>query len=91
MLLEEKMSTLFFDNDTEAADCHVDKHVGKMIRESVQLLSTTHRVLDVDDLDEQRQDKLYRKTHSNQPSAVWVRESSEHYNWSYSLFLSLVE
>ena len=32
-------------------------------------------------LDDERNDTLYASTHMNHPSAVWVRESVENYNW----------
>lgn len=32
-------------------------------------------------LDDHRNDILYNATHINHPSAVWVRESVENYNW----------
>ena len=65
-----------------AASYHCDKHVVKMILEYAQLLSTAHRVLD--DIDDDP--VLYRKTHVNHPSGVWVRESLANYNWLYDLF-----
>jgi hypothetical protein len=46
-----------------------------MIVEHCQLLSTAHHVLDGDFVDV----GIYRKTHVNHPSAVWVRETSSNY------------
>jgi hypothetical protein len=69
---------------TLAANYHCDKHVVKMILEYAQLLSTAHRELD--DIDDD--DVLYRKTHVNHPSGIWVRESSSNYGWLYNLFVS---
>lgn len=56
-----------------------DKHVVKMVLESAQILSTTHRVIDGDS----RADVagLYRKTHTNHPCSKWARESSSNYLW----------
>jgi hypothetical protein len=34
---------------------------------------------------------IYGMTHQNHPSAKWVRESSEHYDWLYKLFVFLCE
>lgn len=34
-------------------------------------------------------DLLYKATHVNHPSAVWVRESYANYRWVYSLFAQL--
>ena len=80
---------------------HNDKHVVKMILEYAQLLSTAHRVLDgtatvvlnstgrkktVYLLADNRDAIVYSATHINHPSAVWVRQSDENYNWLYSLW-----
>lgn len=65
---------------TTAATMLCDKHVVKMILETAQLLSTAHRVLDGDE----RADDLglYRATHKNHPSAVWVRKGALNYIWT---------
>ncbi len=74
-----------------------------MILEYAQLLCTAHRVLDGTEmpivkngrnvkswkLNDERNDILYVATHINHPSAIWVRESNNNYNWLYSLFLEL--
>jgi hypothetical protein len=84
---------------------HVDKHVVKMILEYAQLLSTAHRVLDgekyvaysktgrkqqawklMHDNDERL---MYKATHMNHPSAQWIRESDEHYQWLADLLTEL--
>ena len=70
-----------------SAQAMTNKHIVKMILESAQLLSTAHHILDEDNA--KHKDKLYKKTHHNHPSAVWVRESSENYAWLYSHFLAL--
>jgi hypothetical protein len=77
---------IFFlsEDPYEAAQFQVDKHVVKMVLETAQLLSTTHRVLDGDDkyqLPDHRNDLFYKATHRNHPSAVWARSSVENYNW----------
>jgi len=36
-----------------------------------------------------REEILYKATHVNHPSAKWVRESADHYAWTYCLFDSL--
>ena len=66
------------------AEYHCDKHVVKMILESAQLLSTAHRVLD-----NSTDDRLYKATHVNHPSAIWARETDGNYNWLFSLFFNL--
>ena len=84
---------------------HVDKHVVKMILEYAQLLSTAHRVLDgVQYIDASSGRKmkrwklensfagenlLYKATHINHPSAVWVRQSKQNYKWLTELLLEL--
>jgi hypothetical protein len=84
------------------AEMHVDKHCVKMILEYAQLLSTAHRVLDgVPTIDrgtatgrqrttyilpDNRDSLLYRATHINHPSAIWVRRSQANYIWLYELF-----
>lgn len=92
-------------NPKISAAYHSDKHVGKMILESAQLLSTAHRYLDGREtiklssnnrriktwvLDDGREDLLYKSTHVNHPCALWVRESEENYLWLYELYLSLI-
>lgn len=81
------MNIFFLDRDAKtAAQSHCDKHVVKMILETAQLLSTAHHVLD-----EQVTDQLYRKTHVNHPSAKWVRSGLSQYQWSYQLFVHLLD
>lgn len=70
-----------------AASYHCDKHVVKMILEYAQLLSTAHHVLDEDEAPE----GIYKKTHVNHPSAVWVRQSKANYLWTLDLLLHLLE
>lgn len=83
----------------------VDKHVVKMILESAQLLSTTHRVLDGNEyidassgrkikrwrIDDERDRIIYSATHINHPSAVWTRTSVENYNWLVDHFYALLQ
>lgn len=89
------------------AEMHNDKHCVKMILEYAQLLSTAHRVLDgvlTTDrggksgrqrttyiLADDRDTMLYRATHINHPSAVWVRQSPENYIWLSNMLLALCE
>jgi hypothetical protein len=85
------MNIFFLSEDPyEAARMQADKHVVKMILESAQLLSTAHRVLDGDPLPDRRQDLFYKATHKNHPSAKWVRESVENYNWLVDHFDALL-
>lgn len=87
----------------EAAKSHCDIHVNKMIIETAQMLSTAHRVLDGNMFIElsksgsklkkwdhpEFHNILYKTTHVNHPSSVWIRESSENYQWAYRLFQGL--
>jgi len=80
------MNIFYLDDcPVEAAKMHCDKHVVKMVLETAQLLSTAHRLNGNDD------DRLYKPTHKNHPSAVWARESKANYMWLYDLFISLCD
>lgn len=99
------MNIFYLDRSPKkAAEYHVDKHVVKMILESAQLLSTSHRVLDGEvkrmktktgrwktyhELPDVRNSALYSSTHINHPSAVWVRQNRRNYLWLFSLFTEL--
>jgi hypothetical protein len=62
-----------------AASYHCDKHVGKMLIETCQMLATAHH-------QHGNGDKVtYKQTHVNHPSNVWVRESRLHYDWAAAL------
>jgi hypothetical protein len=100
------MNIFYLHHDTKiCAEMHVDKHCVKMILEYAQLLSTAHRYLDGTVnigvsktgrkqtryvLPDHRDDKLYSATHINHPSAVWVRQSLENYQWLYNMFKDLI-
>ena len=59
----------------------VDKHICKMILESVQMLSTTKRVLDPhSDLG-----PVYKLAHKNHPVTKWCRASYLNYVWLLDL------
>lgn len=91
----------------KAAESMVDKHVVKMILETAQLLSTAHRILDGTEyigksvsgqrnvkrwlLPDDRETKLYSATHINHPSAVWVRQSNNNYNWLFCHLCGLIQ
>ena len=91
------MNIFYLDHDVrKCAEMHNDKHVVKMILEYAQLLSTAHRVLDGVELEglsdsgrkrkfwtlgDSRDYTLYKATHINHPSAVWVRQSVQNYMW----------
>lgn len=71
------------DNPVMCAMLMNDQHVSKMIIETKQLLSTAHWVLD-------GYCTAYKQTHTNHPSAVWVRESRANYEWLYQHLEALV-
>lgn len=78
------MNIFYLDkNPVTSAKAMTDKHVVKMILESAQLLCTAHHVLDGE------KEGLYKKTHVNHPSSVWVRSSKANYNWLYTHFIAL--
>lgn len=74
-------------NPKIAAKAMTNTHCVKMILESAQLLSTAHHVLD----EQNASPNLYKATHRNHPSAIWVRESIENYKWLYQHFIALCE
>lgn len=92
------------ENPKQAASMMCDKHVVKMILESAQMLCTAHRVNDgvmsVITKNNHKQkiyvhpnrkmnELLYKATHINHPSAVWVRKNKYHYLWLYEHMLQL--
>ena len=101
------MNIFYLHHDvSKCAELHNDKHVVKMILEYAQLLSTAHRVLDGTEsvvltkanrkktryvLSDEREHTLYLSTHTNHPSAIWVRQSYENYEWLYKLFISVLK
>ena len=85
---------------------HVDKHVVKMILEYGQLMSTAHRVLDGSFyygktknnrniqrwlLPDYREEIMWKASHINHPSGLWVRASAEHYKWLYNLWVDMLD
>jgi len=101
------MNIFYLNRDTKiCAREHCDKHVVKMIVEYAQLLSTAHRILDGNQyfdksktgrkihrwkLDQHREDKLYHAVSWNHPSAIWVRDSLEHYQWLWNMASELCQ
>jgi hypothetical protein len=72
-------------NPVECSQQHNDKHCIKMILEYAQLLSTAHHLIDG------TTDGIYKPTHKNHPSAVWVRQSVEHYGYVRDLLVALCD
>ena len=101
------MNIFYLDRDVKTcATYHNDKHVVKMILEYAQLLSTAHRMLDGDEYidassgrrikrwrlkNESMENILYKASHINHPSAIWVRQSNNNYNWLMCLLQDLLQ
>lgn len=101
------MNIFYLHYDTKiCAREHCDKHVVKMIIEYAQLLSTAHRILDgkmyLDltangrrikrwKLHDYREPVLYKASHINHPSAVWVRKDLSHYQWLWNMASELCQ
>lgn len=91
-------------NPIKAAQLLCDKHASKMIVESGQMLSTTHRMLD-GNLEKRRsksgkrmvnyythpkhEQLLYKAVHHNHPCTVWSRASMQNYIWHYDHFTAM--
>lgn len=93
-------------NPSICAQEHVDKHIVKMTLEYGQLMSTAHRVLDGQPyydktvnnrkilrflLPDNREEFIWKASHFNHPSGIWVRSSQTHYTWLYNLWLCMLE
>lgn len=65
------------------AQFHCDRHVTKMILESVQMLCTA--------LNEKGFTTPYRSTHTKHPCVLWVGESFDNFQWLSDLALALNE
>ncbi len=82
------MNVFYLDHDTKiCAEYHNDKHCVRMVLEYAQLLSTAHRIIDEDMANK----FVYKSTHKNHPSAIWVRQNKCNYDWLYKLFVDLAE
>lgn len=80
------MNIFILDDDiTLCAQYHVDKHVVKMPLELAQLLCTAHHEYGT------ATDDMYKSTHVNHPCAKWVRESVANYQYTYQLFVALLD
>lgn len=81
------MNIFYLDSlPSVAAKSHCDQHVSKMCIEYAQLMSTAHHLCDTD-LD---RSEIYKPTHVNHPSAIWVRSNRLHYDWTFRLWFSLL-
>lgn len=74
----------------KCANYHVDAHVVKMITEYAQLLSTAWHILDCDQAETLcNEGKIFKKSHIKHPSAIWIREHVNNYNYVVNLGLEL--
>jgi hypothetical protein len=66
-----------------------DKRVVKMVLETAQLLSCAIRL----NIDETVCDMygIYKVTHKNHPSSIWVRENRANYGWTLKHFKALCQ
>ena len=79
------MNIFFTDfNVKVCAYNHCKVHVNKMIIEYAQLLSTAHH-----QLDDSVPVGIYRESHVNHPSTVWVRQARGNYQWLFKLLTEL--
>ena len=62
------------------AEFMMDKHVSKILLESVQMLCSAKRVLDPENCE-----GLYKMAHKNHPVTIWCRKSKDKYMWTLDL------
>lgn len=76
------MNIFVLDHDiTACARAHCDRHVHKMILESVQMLCTA--------LNTRGFETPYRPTHAKHPCVIWVAESYDNFLWLKQLATEL--
>lgn len=68
----------------QSAKDHCNVHNVKMILEVAQMLSTAHFFLDGVQVG-------YKPTHQNHPCSIFIRETSENYQWAYNHFKALCD
>lgn len=68
----------------QSAKDHCSVHNVKMILEVAQMLSTAHFVLDGVQVG-------YKPTHKNHPCSIFVRSTSENYQWAFDHFKALCD
>ena len=79
------MNIFYLDKNAKiAAQMHCDKHVVKMVLEYAQILSTAHRVIDGNEVADEK--CLYQIAHKNHPSTAWARLGRGNYNWLSDLW-----
>ena len=77
------MNIFYLDEDPSvAAQSLGDKHVVKMLLESVQLLSGVYYIEGSTKLPPKTiKGEPYKKTHFNHPCAIWARSDMQHWIW----------
>lgn len=101
------MNLFVLDKDpVKAAQLQCDKHIVKMAVESAQMLSTAHRMLDGElietrtksgrkgrhyQLDDSRENLLYKAVHYGHPCTVWTMKSNNNYMWHWVHYKALCE
>lgn len=76
------MNIFVLDTDTtRCAQYHCDRHVNKMILESVQIMCTV--------LNQRGFNAPYKSTHRNHPCVQWVNQSHDNFLWLGELALAL--
>ena len=76
------MNIFVLDTDiTACARAHCDRHVSKMILESVQMLCTAAHGKGFE--------TPYRPTHARHPCVLWVAESGDNFQWLAQLAVEL--
>jgi hypothetical protein len=76
------MNIFILDEDIETcARYHCDRHVGKMILESTQILCTA--------LNKKGFETPYRSTHINHLCVLWAEESADNFRWLVQLAYAL--
>lgn len=74
------MNIFVLDRDPRlAARMLCDRHLGKLLIESAQLLSTAHHMLD-----KRAPVNAYKPTHVNHPCSIWTRSASLNYRWLWN-------
>jgi hypothetical protein len=72
-------------NPIKSAQYHTDIHVGKMLTEGLQILSTVCHIHSQETLG------VYKPTHRAHPSVVWTAETIDNYLWLYDMTEALYE
>ena len=72
------------ENQKEAAEWHLDKHIVKMPLESAQMLCTALHLAGCDSIP-------YKPVHRKHPCTLWVAESQQNFLWLCELGFALCE